>query len=91
MGDVVIRVPIQDEPPQSAALTTYDREHLKDYLRLLDADAEGASWQEAASLILGLDPEKDPVRAQGIHASHLARAKWMTEHGYGALMRSSYH
>lgn len=91
MGGVVTQVPIRDEPPQSAAITAYDREHLKDYLRLLDADAEGASWKEVATIVLGLDPENDPVRAQRVHASHLARAKWMTEHGYSQLLRSSYH
>ena len=33
---------VADTAPSSAALTTYDEEHLVTYLRLLDADAEGA-------------------------------------------------
>jgi hypothetical protein len=37
-------------------LTTYDEEHLVTYLRLLDADAEGADWRDVArvnSIALG--------------------------------------
>jgi hypothetical protein len=30
-------------------LTGYDQEHLVTYLRLLDADAEGADWREVAA------------------------------------------
>ncbi|HEV7285510.1 MAG TPA: DUF2285 domain-containing protein, partial [Kaistia sp.] len=36
-----------DAPPSSDTLTTYDREHMKLYLRLLDAEREGADWREA--------------------------------------------
>jgi hypothetical protein len=56
--------------------------HLVTYLRLLDADAEGAAWQEAARIVLSLDVETDLERANRVWASHLARAKWMTEQGY---------
>ncbi len=31
-----------DEPPQSAVLTNYDRTHMTLYLRLLDAETDGA-------------------------------------------------
>jgi hypothetical protein len=37
----------EDCPPQSAQLTAYDESHFATYLRLLDADEEGADWQEA--------------------------------------------
>jgi hypothetical protein len=77
------------QPPhvaESAAdepfLTGYDMAHLVTYLRLLDADAEGAAWQEAARIVLSLDVETDLERANRVWASHLARAKWMTEQGY---------
>ena len=40
-----------DEPPQSATLTDYDIQHLKLYVRLLDADADGADWQEAVAIL----------------------------------------
>ncbi|KQT27378.1 hypothetical protein ASG57_17610 [Bradyrhizobium sp. Leaf396] len=85
------RLRFQDEPPQSMVLTNYDREHLKTYLRLLDSEAGGACWQEAVSIIFGLDARKDPGRAQRVYASHLARAKWMTENGFRSLIGASYH
>lgn len=80
-----------DEPPESAALTDYDRAHAKLYLRLLDAAAEGADWREVASVLFKLDPEVDPERARRVHDTHLARARWMTEHGYRQLLRGTSH
>jgi len=76
-----------DEPPESVALTDYDRTHMKLYLRLLDAAADGADWREAVSVLFGLDPECDPERARHVHDRHLARARWMTTHGYRQLVR----
>jgi hypothetical protein len=35
-------------PPPDPVLTVYDEEHLLTYLRLLDANAEGADWREVA-------------------------------------------
>jgi len=80
-----------DEPPFSNALTPYDREHMKLYLRLLDAERDGADWREAIQVLLGLDPGRDPQRCRRIHDSHLARAHWMTENGYRELVRESQH
>jgi len=74
-----------DRPPESATLTDYDRAHMKLYLRLLDAATDGAAWQEAVSVLFGIDPDKNPERARRVHDSHLARARWMTEHGYRLL------
>ncbi len=74
-----------DQPPESATLTDYDRTHMKLYLRLLDAATDGAAWQEAVSILFGIDPEQNPERARRVHESHLARARWMTEHGYRLL------
>ena len=76
-----------DEPPQSASLTAYDRKHMTLYLRLLDAAADGASWQEAVSVLFGLDPLREPERAKRVHDSHLARARWISESGYRLLLR----
>ncbi|UXR92889.1 DNA -binding domain-containing protein [Agrobacterium tumefaciens] len=84
-------VKLADCPPTDAELTAYDREHFKLYLRLLDAEAEGADWREVAEVVLRLDPKGDGERAHRIHAAHLARAKWMAEHGFLALIRSSLH
>lgn len=77
----------QDRPPVSDRLTAYDEGHLITYIRLLDADAEGADWREAVHIIFGLDPARDPDRARIVHESHLARARWMTTTGYRQLLR----
>ena len=73
--------------PTEPALTGYDQEHLVTYLRLLDADTEGADWREVARVVLHIDPDREPDRARHAFDSHLARAKWMTEHGYRHLLR----
>lgn len=75
-----------DEPPQGQNLTTYDREHMVLYLRLLDAHRDGADWHESVQILFGLDPTAEPDRCRKVHASHLARAQWMTEHGYRDLL-----
>lgn len=36
-------------------LPAYDKKHMITYLRLRDADADGASWQEAALLVLHIN------------------------------------
>ena len=73
--------------PTDPALTGYDQEHLVTYLRLLDADTEGADWREVARIVLHIDPDREPDRARYAFDSHLARAKWMTEQGYRHLLR----
>ena len=79
---------VADVAPSVPTLTAYDMEHLVTYLRLLDADAEGADWREVARIVLHLDAEREPDRARHALDSHLARAKWMTEHGYRHLLRA---
>jgi hypothetical protein len=76
-----------DAPPDSPALTDYDRSHMKIYMRVLDAAADGADWREAVAVIFGLDADAEPERARRVHDSHLARARWMTEHGYRQILR----
>ncbi len=76
----------EDRPPATERVNAYDERHLVTYIRLLDADAEGADWREAVSVIFGLDPDRDPDRAKIVHDSHLARARWMTEAGYRHLL-----
>lgn len=76
----------EDRVPESAQLTGYDQSHLTDYLRLLDADTEGADWRDAAAVILGIDATAEPERAKTMHESHLQRARWMTEVGYAHLL-----
>jgi Uncharacterized conserved protein (DUF2285) len=79
--------PVVDLAPDAETLTAYDKEHLVTYVRLLDAEAEGADWTEVARLVLHIDPAAEPARARRAWESHLARAKWMTEHGYRHLLR----
>ena len=79
--------PANDTAPTEPFLTCYDTSHLATYLRLLDADEEGADWREVASIVLELDVAKVPERARRSWASHLARAGWMTETGYRHLLR----
>jgi hypothetical protein len=40
---------VSDTAPSDPVLIVYDEKHLITYLRLLDADAEGADWREVAS------------------------------------------
>lgn len=78
-----------DAPPPEPQLTSYDREHMVLYLRILDADRDAADWREVVRILFDLDPEQDPERCRKIHDNHLARARWMTEHGYRELVRES--
>lgn len=80
------RCRFDDVAPTFATLTPYDDAHLVDYLRLLDADSEGADWREVCVTLFDLDPAAEPERAERMHTSHLARAKWMTEVGYAHLL-----
>jgi hypothetical protein len=79
--------PVADRAPEDDAPTGYDLEHVTTYLRLLDADAEGADWTEVARIVLHIDPSQEPERARRSWESHLARAKWMTKNGYQHLLR----
>jgi hypothetical protein len=79
--------PIAETAPTAAQITDYDRAHLPTYLRLLDAESDGAPWDEVARIVLDLDPEREPDRARRAHDTHLARAHWLTAHGYRDLLR----
>ena len=78
---------VADVAPTDPALTVYDEQHVVTYMRLLAAESEGADWREVARVVLHLDADREPVRARNAFESHLARAKWMTEHGYRHLLR----
>ena len=74
--------PLAPKPPASLSLTDYDRAHAAQYLRLLDAEASGASWEDAAHHVLGFDIDLEPAAARDCHAAHLSRAIWLREGGY---------
>jgi hypothetical protein len=80
---------VAEPAPSGPTLTPYDQEHLVTYLRLLDAETEGADWREVARMVLHIDPDREPDRARHAFDSHLARARWMTEHGYRDLLRGA--
>jgi hypothetical protein len=81
-------LPVVDTAPSDPQLTDYDRTHLSTYLRLLDAAAEGAAWEEAAHIVLGIDPLAEPDRARSVYDTHLARALWLCQHGYREFLKS---
>ncbi|MFN3945292.1 MAG: DNA -binding domain-containing protein [Allosphingosinicella sp.] len=81
--------PLTDPPPDRSELTDYDRAHLKLYMRLLDAEKAGAPWTEVVRRLMSIDPATDRDRAQRLHASHLARARWVSEFGYRDLLQKS--
>ncbi|MFL9824181.1 DNA -binding domain-containing protein [Rhodoplanes sp. SY1] len=80
---------IADLAPSAEGLTAYDESHMVLYLRLLDAEADGADWREVAQIVLDIDPVREPERARRAFESHLSRAKWMTERGYRHLLDSA--
>ena len=90
-----MRVPVEldpdvdDEAPTDDTITAYDEQHYVTYLRLLDADAEGANWTEVARIVLHRDPASDVVRTRRCWESHLARAKWMTKIGYRRILEKA--
>jgi hypothetical protein len=55
---------VADTAPSDSVLTVYDEEHVITYLRLLDADAQGADWRAVARIVLHLDPEHESDRAR---------------------------
>jgi hypothetical protein len=81
--------PFDESAPTGEELTDYDRSHVKLYMRLFDADADGADWREVVQILFGIDPKEDPQRARSVHDSHLKRARWMTRTGYLLLLRQS--
>ncbi|OIR00527.1 hypothetical protein GALL_174000 [mine drainage metagenome] len=77
---------VADSVPWSEGITDYDEAHFVTYLRLLDADAEGADWRVVARIVLHRDPSTEPDCTRKCWEGHLNRARWMTERGYGHLL-----
>jgi hypothetical protein len=80
---------LRERAPQGEPLTDYDRDHCALYLRLLDAEADGADWREVVRVLFGIDPATDCGRAELMHATHLARAHWLREGAYKDLFSKS--
>ena len=79
---------IADIAPDAETLTDYDRAHMATYLRLLDAEADGADWTEVAAIVLHLDPASHRESARRTWQSHLDRAHWMANSGYRHLLKT---
>jgi hypothetical protein len=77
---------VADDVPWSDNITPYDEQHFVTYVRLLDAEAEQADWQEVARIVLHRNPKTEPDRTRRCWEEHLRRAKWMTESGYRKLL-----
>ncbi|QOG20482.1 DNA -binding domain-containing protein [Bradyrhizobium sp. SEMIA] len=81
---------LADLAPSGPELTAYDEAHWVTYLRLMDADAEDADWREVVRIVLRIDPDAEPDRSRRVFDSHLARARWMSDHGYKQLLRRGW-
>jgi hypothetical protein len=86
MGQSRLQPSVADEAPFENTLTSYDERHLPVYADLLETEADGGDWDEAALLVLRIDPVLEPVRARRVWENHLTRAKWLVEHGYDRLL-----
>ena len=76
---------VADEVPWSDRIT-HDEAQFVTCMRLLDAEADGADWQEVAQIVLHRDPVAEPDRSRHCWEDHLRRAKWMTKSGYRKIL-----
>ena len=56
MGQSRLRPSVADEAPFENTLTSYDERHLLVYADLLETETDGGDWDEAALLVLRIDP-----------------------------------
>lgn len=80
---------VEDEAPSTCCITAYDESHYVTYLRLLDANSQGADWREVALIVLHRDPAADELRIRRCWESHLARAQWMAKSGYWRILQQA--
>jgi hypothetical protein len=78
---------VADVAPTASVLVPYDHEHMVTYMRLLDADADGADWRQVSQIVLHRGADREPNRTKLAFESHLRCAMWMTVHGYQQLLR----
>ena len=80
---------VADDLPWSDGITEYDELHFITYLRLLDAEEQGADWREVARIVLHRDPAAEPDRTRRCWDVHMKRAHWMVEHGHQRLLENA--
>ena len=73
---------VEDSAPAGDVFSDCDIEHTVTYIRMLDADKDGADWPEVSRIVLRIDAGSEPDRARLACDSPLARAKWSSRHGY---------
>lgn len=78
---------VDDLAPMEPDVTIYDEAHFVTYLRLLDAETDGADWAEVARIVLHRDPAAERTRI--CWESHLSRAQWMTKTGYRKILEQA--
>lgn len=72
-------------PPTPPSFTAYDAANFTSYMHLLTLASGGASPEEIARDVFGVDPECDPQVAEKIVDAHLKRANWLLVSGYHDL------
>jgi len=77
---------VDDLAPSGSEVTIYDEAHFFTYLRLLDAEEDGAEWTDVARDVLHRDPAYDVSRTLICWKSHLERARWMTRVGFRKIL-----
>lgn len=80
---------VDDLAPMEPDVTPYDEAHFVTYLRLLDAETDGADWTEVSRIVLHRDPVAQLVRTRACWESHLTRALWMTKIGYRRILEQA--
>jgi len=80
---------VADEAPTGPDITAYDEQHYVTYLRLLDANQDGADWREVARIVLHRDPATEEARSRHCWQSHLARAQWLSASGYRRILQQA--
>jgi hypothetical protein len=91
MSKTILDPDVADEAPTVGIITPYDEAHFVTYVRLLDAEAEGADWREVSRIVLHRNPDADSDRTHRCWETHLKRAQWVVEHTASHLTRSKKH
>jgi hypothetical protein len=55
---------VADVAPTEAALADYDKQHMITYMRVFDADQQGADWRDVCRIVLRIDPDTEADRAR---------------------------
>jgi hypothetical protein len=77
---------VADTAPSDPVLTVYDEEHLITYLRLLDAEFDGADWRDVARIVLHINPEHESDRAR-----RASRAIYRAPNGWRSMATGTYY